>query len=74
MHTKRSVSMKNRITPLPLPLEKSTQTVMDKIFPNNLPSPNLYRIVAKNEKLFKELIQSKFIGMTGLFDRGRLAP
>lgn len=66
--------MKKRIAPLSLPLEKRTQEVMDKIFPSNIPSPNLYRIVAKNEALFTDLVDSKFIGMTGLFDKGRLAP
>lgn len=65
--------MKN-ILPLPNPLKKEIQNSMDKIFPSNLPSPNLYRIVAKNEALFQELVESKFIGPTGLFDRGRISP
>ena len=66
--------MKHRIIPLSLPLEKNTQQVMDKIFPSNLPSPNLYRIVAKHKDLFSELVETKFIGSTGLFDRRRLGP
>jgi hypothetical protein len=66
--------MKNRIKPLSLPLEKSTQQVMDKIFPSNLPSPNLYRIVAKHRDLFSKLVETNFIGPTGLFDQKRLHP
>ena len=66
--------MNNRIKPLSLPLEKSTQQVMDKIFPSKLPSPNLYRIVAKHKDLFTELVETQFIGPTGLFDRRRLHP
>ena len=66
--------MKNRIKPLSLPLEKSTQQVMDKIFPSNLPSPNLYRIVAKHKDLFSKLVETNFIGPTGVFDQKRLHP
>lgn len=65
---------KRTVEPLPLPLSKNIKNTMDKIFPKNIPSPNLYRIVAKNEPLFKELIESEFIGKTGLFDRKRLSP
>lgn len=66
--------MKNRIKPLEIPLDASTQALMNKIFPSVLPSPNLYRLVAKNEALFGELVESKFIGKTGLYDRKRIAP
>lgn len=66
--------MKNRIKPLEVPLNTSTQELMNKIFPSVLPSPNLYRLVAKNEALFSELVESKFIGNTGLYDRKRIAP
>lgn len=64
----------NRISPLPVPLEAGIQDMIDKIFPGPLPSPNLYRIVAKNEALFRDLIESRFVGRTGLFDKKRLAP
>lgn len=66
--------IKRTIEPLTIPLSKDIKDKMDKIFPKNLPSPNLYRIVAKNEPLFNDLIESKFIGKTGVFDRKRLAP
>jgi 4-carboxymuconolactone decarboxylase len=64
----------NRIQPLSIPLNENLQNSMDKIFPSNLPSPILYRIVAKNEALFKELVETRFIGPTGLFDKKRIAP
>jgi 4-carboxymuconolactone decarboxylase len=64
----------NKISPLPLPLKEDIQNRMNKIFQSNLPSPNLYRIVAKNESLFNELVDTRFIGPTGLFDKKRLAP
>jgi 4-carboxymuconolactone decarboxylase len=63
-----------RITPLTLPLNEGMQSTMNKIFPSHLPSPNLYRIVAKNEALFTDLVETRFIGPTGLFDKKRLAP
>ena len=47
---------------------------MDKIFPSQLPSPNLYRMVARNEALWQDMIESRIIGRTGLFDKGRIAP
>jgi 4-carboxymuconolactone decarboxylase len=65
---------RNRITPLSIPLNVDMQNTMNKIFPSNLPSPNLYRIVAKNEALFRELVETRFIGPTGLFDKKRIDP
>jgi 4-carboxymuconolactone decarboxylase len=62
------------ITPLSLPLKEDMQNTMNKIFPSHLPSPNLYRIVAKNEALFKDLVETRFIGPTGLFDKKRIVP
>jgi alkylhydroperoxidase family enzyme len=61
-----------RITPVSIPLNEKLQNTMDKIFPAYLPSPNLYRIVAKNEALFNDLVESRFIGRTGLFDKKRI--
>lgn len=65
--------MNDRIKPLSLPFTKDLQETMNKIFPSILPSPNLYRIVAKNEELFTGLVDNKFIGKTGVFHRQRLA-
>ncbi len=65
---------KNRIKPLPLPLSEEMQASMDKVFPTALPSPNLYRLVARNKALWKDLIESRIIGRTGLFDKNRIAP
>ncbi|MEQ5790762.1 carboxymuconolactone decarboxylase family protein [Muricauda sp. NFXS6] len=62
------------IPPLELPLDKEVQELMDWIFPKEIPSPNLYRILAKNPSLFRDLIESRFIGPTGVFDKKRLDP
>lgn len=62
------------IAPLEIPLSEEIQEWMDQIFPKTLPSPNLYRIVAKNAPLFQELITTRFIGPTGVFDKGRMSP
>lgn len=63
-----------RIKPLVTPLGENEQKQMDKIFPKEIPSPNLYRMVYRNKALFEEMIDSRFIGPTGLWDRRRLAP
>ena len=65
---------KNRIKPLPLPLSEDIQSSMNKIFPTNLPSPNLYRLVARNKALWMDLVDAKIIGRTGLFNKKRLPP
>ncbi|RPG30241.1 MAG: hypothetical protein CBB72_014130 [Muricauda sp. TMED12] len=62
------------IRPLEIPLDDEVQDLMDRIFPKGIPSPSLYRIVAKNQPLFKDLIESRFIGPTGIFDKKRLDP
>jgi alkylhydroperoxidase family enzyme len=36
--------------------------------------PRIYRVVARNESLFVELVEHDLLGLTGLFDRGMLAP
>lgn len=64
----------NKMEPLGHPLEDDLQKEMDKIFPLPIPSPNLFRIIAKNEALFKEMVETKFIGKTGLYDKKRLNP
>lgn len=64
----------NRIKPLEIPIEQEIQGLMNRIFPKNIPSPNLYRIVAKNKNLFQYLIETKFLGKTGLYDSGRIKP
>ena len=63
----------NRIKPLPIPLDEDIQQYMNHTFPEELNSPNLYRIVAKNRELLKYLIESKFLKPTGVFDLGGIA-
>lgn len=71
----KSINMKRgRIEPLEHPLEKNMQEKMDKIFPLPIPSPNLFRILANNKSLFTDLIETKLVGRTGLFDNKRISP
>ena len=58
-----------RIEPVEVDLKEPLKSKMAKIFPAALPSPNLYRSVARNESLFIDMIDTRFIGPTGLMDR-----
>ena len=58
-----------RITALPIPLTASVQALMDKLVPPTMVPPELFRTVAKNEGLFRDMIEMKLLGPTGLFDR-----
>jgi len=58
-----------RIEPVGVELQEPLKSKMAKIFPPELPSPNLYRSVARNESLFIDMIDMGLIGPTGLLDR-----
>lgn len=58
-----------RIEPISADLEEPLRSKMAKIFPAELPSPNLYRTVARNESLFMAMIDMRLIGRTGLLNR-----
>ena len=58
-----------RIEPVDVDLKEPLKSKMSKIFSAALPSPNLYRSVARNESLFIDMIDMRFIGPTGLMDR-----
>jgi hypothetical protein len=61
-----------RIEPVNVELQEPLKSKMAKIFPPGLPSPNLYRSVARNESLFIDMIDMGLIGPTGLMDRGTI--
>ena len=63
-----------RIKPIDAALKEPLKSKMALIFPPSLPSPNLYRIVARNESLFMDLVDNKLIGPTGLLDRQNIKP
>ncbi len=63
-----------RITPIDVVLTEPLKSKMEQIFPPQLPSPNLYRTVARNESLFIDMIDRKLLGPTGLLDRRQINP
>ena len=65
---------KPRIEPVDVDLQEPLKSKMAKIFPSALPSPKLYRSVARNESLFIDMIDMGFIGATGLMDRKTISP
>ncbi len=58
-----------RISPVDVLLQEPLKSEMAKIFPADVPSPNLYRSIARNESLFIDMIKMRLIGRTGLLDR-----
>ncbi len=58
-----------RIEPISAELEEPLKSKMAKIFPEEIPSPNLYRTMARNESLFIDMIDRRLIGRTGLLNR-----
>ena len=58
-----------RIEPVDADLKEPLKSKMATIFPAALPSPTLYRSVARNESLFIDMIDMRFIGPNGLMDR-----
>ena len=63
-----------RIQPVDIKLEEPLKSKMAEIFPAEMPSPALYRTIARNESLFIEMIDAKLIGPTGLLDRKKFPP
>lgn len=63
-----------RITPHPLPLPADLARRMDRLLPPGFPPPQIFLTVARHGELFKEMVDSGFLGPTGLADRQRLAP
>lgn len=63
-----------RIAPQPLPLPPDLAERMDRLLPAGMAPPQLFLTVARHAELFKEMVDSGWLGPTGLADRKRLAP
>ena len=63
-----------RIAPQALPLPPDLAERMDRLLPAGMPPPQIFLTVARHGELFKEMVDSGFLGPTGLADRRRLAP
>ncbi len=59
----------NRIAPLHSPFPASLAQRFARLVPATMTAPVLFRAVARNEGLFNFLVDSRFIGPTGLLDR-----
>jgi alkylhydroperoxidase family enzyme len=64
----------SRITPAEPPYSDALQQRFARVVPEGLRPPRIYRIVARNESLFLELVDRGLLGPTGLFDRRTLPP
>jgi alkylhydroperoxidase family enzyme len=62
----------SRITPAKPPYSEALQQRFARVVPKGFKPPRIYRIVARNESLFCELVDKELLGLTGLFDRGVL--
>ncbi|KAA0022555.1 carboxymuconolactone decarboxylase family protein [Antrihabitans cavernicola] len=64
----------SRIAPVSAPYSDALQQRFARVVPEGLRPPRIYRIVARNESLFLDLVDSGHLGLTGLFDREILPP
>jgi 4-carboxymuconolactone decarboxylase len=62
----------SRIAPVAAPYSDALQQRLARVVPEGLKPPRIYRIVARNESLFLNLVDTGVLGLTGLFDRGVL--
>ncbi len=58
-----------RIAPLADPLPPAVAQRLARLLPPGMPAPRLFLTVARNEGLFVKLVDSGWLGPTGLFDR-----
>lgn len=63
-----------RIAPRPLPLPPDIAERMARLLPAGMAPPQIFLTVARHGELFKEMVDSGWLGPTGLADRRRLAP
>lgn len=63
-----------RIPPLEAPLPPAIAQRMSRLVPATMLAPTLFRAVARNEALFSFLVDSGWLGPTGLLDRRSLPP
>jgi len=64
----------SRIAPVSAPYSDALRQCFDRVVPDGMEPPRIYRVVARNESLFVDLVERGLLGLTGLFDRGVLAP
>ena len=69
-----SPSIEPRIAPLSDPLPDAVASRLARLLPPGMAAPQLFLTVARNEGLFVRMVDSGFIGPTGLWDRRVLAP
>lgn len=62
-----------RIAPLAEPLPPGVGERLARLLPPGMPAPNLFLTVARNEGLFTHMVDSGWLGPTGLLDR-RILP
>ena len=63
-----------RIAPLTGPLPGPVASRLAKLLPPGMAAPQLFLTVARNEGSFVKMVDSGFLGPTGLWDRRVLAP
>ena len=63
-----------RIASQTLPLSPDIAERMNRLVPAGMPPPQIFLTVARHGELFKEMVDTGFLGPTGLADRKRLAP
>ena len=63
-----------RIAPQTLPLPPDVAERMGRLLPAGMLPPQIFLTVARHGELFKEMVDSGFLGPTGLADKRRLAP
>ena len=59
----------SRIEPLRPPYSPAVRQRMESLLPPGVAAPTLFRTVARNEGLFVHLVDSGWLGRTGLLDR-----
>ena len=59
----------SRIQPLRAPYPTAVRQRMESLLPPGMAAPELFRTVARNEGLFVHLVDSGWLGPTGLLDR-----
>jgi 4-carboxymuconolactone decarboxylase len=58
-----------RIAPLAVPLPPAVAERLARLLPPGMAAPNLFLTVARNEGMFVQMVDSGWLGTTGLWDR-----
>lgn len=61
-----------RIEPVAPPYSAALAERFSRLLPSGMAPPAIFRTVARNESLFLHLVDSGWLGRTGMFDRGAL--